>query len=140
MRRISFGMTLAQFEDGSKDVTRRLGWELLQPGEHLLAVDRVMGFRPGQRERVLGEIEVLSVRREPLEQITDADVAREGFPGRDRAWFVAMFTAAQRCRPEQIVTRIEFRKIEDGVSMTKPNDAKGTSVTPERTRRRSSGR
>ena len=111
MKRISFGLTLEQFEAGTKDVTRRLGWQTLQCGEHLLAVDRVMGFRPGQSARVLGEIEVLSVRREQLDQITDADVAREGFPGRDRAWFVDMFTTAQRCQPEQLVTRIEFRKV-----------------------------
>ena len=26
MKRISFGMTIKQYEDGTKDVTRRLGW------------------------------------------------------------------------------------------------------------------
>lgn len=113
MRRISFGLTKPQFVDGSKDVTRRLGWRTTKPGDRLLAVDRVMGFKPGQKAEVLGVIEVVSVRRERLDEITIADVQREGFPGHDDPWFISMFCQAMRCHPHTEVTRIEFRRVEE---------------------------
>lgn len=112
MRRISFALTQPQFLDGTKDVTRRMGWLFLKPGDRLRAVDKVMGFRKGERATVLGVIEVISVRREPLEFITADDVRREGFPGRGRGWFVEMFCEAMRCDPSAEVTRIEFRRVE----------------------------
>ena len=111
MKRISFRMTIPQYQDGTKDVTRRMGWLKLQAGDHLRAVDKVMGFRKGERATILGELEVLEVRRERLDAITDDDVRREGFPGKDAAWFVAMFCKAMGCKPDSLVTRIEFRKL-----------------------------
>ena len=33
MRNISFSLTEEQFLNGSKDVTRRLGWLFLKPGD-----------------------------------------------------------------------------------------------------------
>lgn len=118
MNRISFAETEAAIEDRSKTVTRRLGWLRLKKGERLQAVNKI---------RVRGAcllcvIEVVSVRRERLSAITDDDVAREGFPGRDAAWFIEMFLAkflkgVPRSRrhlftdPE--VTRIEFRYVAD---------------------------
>ena len=115
MRRISFRLTQPQFMDGSKDVTRRIGWLKLKAGDHLLAVDQVMGFRKGEKATILGEIEVISVRRERLSRITDEDVEREGFPGKSSLWFCAMFTKAMRCEIYVDVTRIEFRKVGGGV-------------------------
>lgn len=112
MRRISFSHTLDQFADGSKTVTRRLGWAKLEAGMRLVAVEKAMGLKKGERHNVLGRIRVVSVRREPLSKITDADVAREGFPAMDRAEFVAMFCKAFRCKPGTTVTRIEFEKVE----------------------------
>ena len=112
MRRISFALTQPQFLDGTKDVTRRMGWLFLKPGDRLRAVDKVMGFRKGERATVLGVIEVISVRREPLEFITADDVRREGFPDATPGWFVEMFCEAMRCDPSAEVTRIEFRKVE----------------------------
>lgn len=112
MKRISFALTIPQFEDGTKDVTRRLGWRKLTPGTRLLAVDKVMGWPRGHRGggRVLGEIEVVAVRREPLHLIDDDDVRREGFPDRNAAWFVQMSCRQMRCAPDTVVARIEFRK------------------------------
>ena len=37
MRNISFSLTTRQFRDGSKDVTRRVNWQNLKPGDHLMA-------------------------------------------------------------------------------------------------------
>lgn len=111
MKNISFSITLDAFADGAKDVTRRNGWHSLRAGDRLRAVDKVMGFKKGEKPRTLGTIEVVSVRRERLDAITDEDVIREGFPGHDAAWFVAMYCKAMDVKPGSEVTRIEFRKV-----------------------------
>lgn len=133
MRLISFALTPDQLLDGSKTVTRRVGWANLKAGERLLAVRKAMGLKKGETPDVLCEIEVVSVRRERLDSITPADVLAEGFP----QWtnqvgeFVAMFcehmsvavpgdgrykgdkfiATRRKMRPDDMVTRIEFRKV-----------------------------
>jgi hypothetical protein len=90
MRNISFALTTKQFLDGSKTVTRRLGWRTLRAGERLCACKKCMGLRRGAKIERLGEIEILSVIREPLEHIHQRDVVREGFPEMSPAEFVEM--------------------------------------------------
>ncbi|HEY8376723.1 MAG TPA: ASCH domain-containing protein [Nannocystis sp.] len=129
---MSFALTERQLLDGSKTVTRRVGWRNLKPGDRLLAVRKAMGLKPGEKVQPLCEIEVVSVRRERLDAITPADVLAEGFP----QWtnqvgeFVRMFcehhsvsdgqrltssgawtNAHRKMRPDDEVTRIEFRKV-----------------------------
>lgn len=118
MRLISFSLTEKSFLDGRKTVTRRLGWLGLKPGARLMGVDKAMGLKPGQRPRHLGEIEVLSVRRERLDAITAEDVAAEDVAAEavegvtTPEAFVAGFCRAMKgCTPETLVTRIEFRKV-----------------------------
>jgi hypothetical protein len=48
-RNISFALTTAQFLDGSKDVTRRIGWKNLNAGDVLCAVKKGMGLKPGEK-------------------------------------------------------------------------------------------
>ena len=110
MRRISFALTEAAFLDGSKDVTRRLGWKDLEPGTHLLAVNKCMGLRKGEHARIFGPIRVVSVRRERLCVITSGDVVREGFPDFTCEQFIDHFCDAMRCVPNAWVTRIEFER------------------------------
>ena len=109
MRSMSFSMTRRQLLDGSKTVTRRLGWRNLCAGAHVKAVHKAMGLKKGERQTVFGTCEILSVRRERLDTITDADVHAEGFPERDSRWFVSHFCDSMRCQPDAEVTRIEFR-------------------------------
>ena len=45
---ISFSLTTPQFRDGTKDVTRRLGWTFLKPGDRLCAVVKAMGLKKGE--------------------------------------------------------------------------------------------
>lgn len=113
MRRMSFSLTTPQFMDGSKSVTRRMGWRFLKAGDHLLAIEKGMGLKKGEKQKVLGEIVVVSVRREVLYAITREDVAREGFPDMSRAQFVEMFCKANRCGMGSAVTRIEFQHVEE---------------------------
>lgn len=112
MRNISFMLTGQQFLDGTKTVTRRIGWTFLKPGDRLLAVRKSMGLKRGEHPVVLGEIEVVRISREPLNSITEADVAREGFPGMTTTEFVEFFWRHMKCPCDQMVTRIEFRRLD----------------------------
>lgn len=115
MRRMSFALTEAQLLDGSKTVTRRLGWRNLKPGDVLLAVDKCMGLRKGQKSRILDHIRVLSVMLEPLSDVTYTECALEGFPEMTPAEFVEMFCAAHagKCTPSTEVTRIRFARVKE---------------------------
>jgi len=114
MKRISFALTKDSFLDGSKTVTRRLGWKDLDTGTRLKAVEKGMGIPKGEKQVELGEIVVVSVRREPLNLITPSDVVREGFTDMLTHEFISMFCKHMGCNPSDTVTRIEFRKISAG--------------------------
>lgn len=111
MRRMSFMLTEQQYVDGTKTVTRRLGWLTIKPGDSFMGVNKAQGLKKGEQSRLLGASVVISVRRERLDAITEEDVEREGFPGRDSAWFVAMFCKAMNCTPDVEVTRIEYQRV-----------------------------
>lgn len=108
-RLMSFALTVRQFRDRTKDVTRRLGWDDLRPGNRVVGAEKCMGLKRGEKVVRLGMIEIVSVRIEPLYLIDAADVGREGFPGMDPEEFVEMFCRANRCRPDAMITRIEYR-------------------------------
>ena len=120
MRNMSFALTTEQILNGSKDVTRRLGWLFLKPGDLIRPVRKCMGLRPGEKLDVLrAPILVLSRRREPLRKMLDdndyglEELRREGFENDPQyrwpsAW-VAMFCATHKgCLPNTLITRIEF--------------------------------
>lgn len=110
-RAISFALTEAQFLDGSKTVTRRLGWRFLAPGETLIVVRKAMGLKRGEKRVLLGTIYVNSVRRERLDAITCDECAREGFAHLTPGAFVEFFCRAHRCQSDEFVTRIEFERL-----------------------------
>jgi hypothetical protein len=127
---MSVAMTQQQVIDRTKTATRRKGWwldkhgrHLVKPGDHLILVDRLRGLKKGERATVLTEVEVVSTCREHLDNLTtfpsygEEEVRREGFPGivefidRDR-----FFVKAQGMQPSDLVTRIEWRYLDDEVS------------------------
>lgn len=117
MRNISFSLTEPQFLDGSKTVTRRLGWTSIKPGDRLMACRKCMGLKPGEKIVRLGEIEVVSVRREPLNRMT-ADAAygreeaiKEGFSHMTGGEFVEMFCRHMKEDSATVITRIEFKRL-----------------------------
>ena len=123
MRVISFALTTKQFLDGTKDVTRRLGWDRLKSGDPLRVVRKSMGLKAGEVMEVLGFIRAVDVRREPLNQICAdleygyREMIREGFPPPhelcDPANFLDWFcTTHTGCFPSRPITRIEFVRIE----------------------------
>jgi hypothetical protein len=113
-RNMSFALTRNQVKARIKTVTRRDGWRFLKAGDVLNAVNKCMGFRPGERPVRLAQIRVTDVRREPLGAITAADVVSEGLADH---WdiqgsperFIEFFCRSHKgCTPETEVTRIEF--------------------------------
>jgi len=125
MRNISFSITLDSFGNGTKDVTRRLGWKFLKPGDHLCAVEKAQGLKKGQHVRKIGEIEIISCEFEQLRCIQFShhraddtrdnrirtEMVREGFPHYTALEFVNMFCKFNRCTPETEINRIVFKKV-----------------------------
>lgn len=118
MRNASFSLTTQQMRDGTKDVTRRLGWEHLRPGDQLRACVKCMGLKKGEKIKVICIIEVVSTRREPLNRMLEdvvygfEECRREGFPHFTPQQFVDFFCASHKgCMPETVITRIEFKKV-----------------------------
>lgn len=113
-RLMSVAFTEDAVRDRAKTVTRRIGWRFLRPGDRLTLVRKSMVRQPGEDLVRVAEVEVVSVRREPLAAITPDEVAREGFPGMEPAEFVRrFFVEAQKLSPDTEVTRIEWRYLED---------------------------
>jgi hypothetical protein len=112
---MSFALTEQQLLDGTKTVTRRLGWRNLKPGDKLLAVDKAMGLRKGQKSRILATIRVRSVMLEKLGEISPIECKREGFPDMTTDEFVDMFCAAHgsKCTARTEVTRISFEILKE---------------------------
>lgn len=110
-RMMSFALTIDQFRRRTKDVTRRCGWDFLQPGDLLWGVEKAMGLKKGERATKLGLIEIVSTAAEPVSAITECDVVREGFPSWTPEQFVAFFCEQNNTRPSTIVNRIEFQYI-----------------------------
>lgn len=116
MRRMSFSLTTEQMHARTKDVTRRVGWANLAPGTELLAVEKAMGLKKGERAVAIGPIRVVSVRRERLDELVrpgaygEEEMRREGFPGLDPQMFIIRYFL-EHIEPDQLVTRIEFEHL-----------------------------
>jgi len=111
MWRVSFKETARQIEDGSKTVTRRMGWTHMKVGDLFLPVYQCQGLAKGQKQRVLGgpgPRVCLSNWREPLNVITHDDVVAEGFPEMTVGQFIAFFCRINRCKPPTEISRIKF--------------------------------
>lgn len=104
-------MTMEQVINKTKTVTRRDGWWFLKPGDHIWAVEKSRGLKPGEKIKRLAKIRIVSTRAEPLFLITNKDCALEGFPHYEPLQFVAMITEALSIKPDHKINRIEFEYI-----------------------------
>jgi hypothetical protein len=107
-------MSVALTEDAvrarTKTVTRRLGWQVLRPGDRVTLCRKVMGRRRGEPVERIVDVEIVDVRRERLDAITADDVVLEGFPSWTPAEFVAFFCRTHKgCTPDSEVTRVQWR-------------------------------
>jgi len=118
MRNLSCAVTAEQVIARTKTVTRRLGtfWACLKVGEKLCLVRKARGLRKGERVERLAVVEVVDVGAQALGCIIHygrEELAKEGFPGMTPAEFVAMFRKMHKCEPDPLVTRIEWRYVDD---------------------------
>lgn len=131
-RLMSVAFTEQAVVERRKTVTRRKGWwenkrgrRLLNPGDRLTLCRKVMGRKPGEPLVRLAEVEVVDVRRESLSWLSSlewdylpkwaaSEMAREGFPGLPSDEFLSRyFIEAQGMSPDDLVTRIEWRYLDD---------------------------
>lgn len=124
-RLMSVAFTEQAVVERRKTVTRRKGWwedkngrRLLHRGDRLTLCRKVMGRKPGEPLIRLVDVEVVSVRREPLYLCRidwdPFEAAREGFPDLTaREFEQRYFVDAQGMHPTDLVTRIEWRYLED---------------------------
>ena len=119
-RNISFSMTTPQFIDGSKDVTRRFGWWNLKLGIRLMAVEKGMGLKKGEKVNRLGLIEVVQCGAEKLRAMIDdwayglEELKREGYPFgyKDPEEFINALAKHHKTTINAYVNRIEFKRVQ----------------------------
>ena len=98
-RRMSCAMTVDAVRDRTKTVTRRHvdTWKTLKPGDRLTLIEKGMGLAKGEKQVVLAEVEVVSVRLEPIWLMTSdvrygrQECAIEGFPEMTPEQFVGFW-------------------------------------------------
>jgi hypothetical protein len=130
---MSFALTTEQVRHHTKNVTRRLGWARLKPGQRVQAVVKSQGLKKGEHPEKLCIIECVKNESEELEEIvrrpcrtdvcpecpgsdhgcSDCEVSREGFPNLTPRQFVDLFCQHMKVTPNRVVNRIEFKYVEE---------------------------
>ena len=103
---------------GTKDLTRRLGWNNLKPGQRFWAIEKGQGLKKGEHIVRICECECISNTRERLDEIIKrprrgdfSECYREGFQMLTPGLFVVMFCKEMKVTPQTMVNRIEFRRV-----------------------------
>jgi len=119
VRNMSFSMTTEPVRRREKDVTRRLGWWDVKPGELVQAVEKCQGLRKGEHVVRIDIIRILETRPEPLWNLhlyapsPAAELTREGFPGQTAQEFIDLFVRHNHCDEHTIVNRIVFEYVDE---------------------------
>lgn len=112
MRRMAFSLTKDAILSQRKTVTRRQGWANLQSGMLIQPIEKGMGLKKGEKQKLLGgPIRVRNVRMEPIEAITKEDVIAEGFGGFTPEQFISIYCKANKVKPYDKCVRIEFEYV-----------------------------
>jgi hypothetical protein len=74
-----------------------------------MGCEKCQGLKKGERVKRLGIIEIVSTEIMPLYTITRDDCVKEGFPSMSPLEFVEMYCKHNKCEPNSLVNRIEFR-------------------------------
>ena len=129
MRLMSFAKTVPQFESQEKVLTHRDAWITLTEGEKLMGCSRLPRAGKGKWRR-LHAIQVIATRWRRLADITEAEVALEGFPGKSPEWFIKFYCAPKPPDLNRWVHRIAFRHLEPRTAwvLTRNVHYEGTQV------------
>jgi len=109
---------------GGADVTRRLGWARLKPGDLFVPVEKAMGLKTGEKHVVLWPLCRCKDRRwEPLSALVDRaiyseeeaheELRREGFPDFELWQFILMVAMANHISIDDPLNRIEFEYVNE---------------------------
>jgi len=108
MRILSFSWTTEQFKQGIKTVTRRMNKPKFNCGDIVQAYDKL----PHHGGKKIGLIKILDVRKVRLREISDGEVAKEGFPSWTKSQFIYFIRSKYKgIRRSKIMWRIEFEKL-----------------------------
>lgn len=116
-RNQSFALTKEQYRQGTKTVTRRLGWRFAKVGDLVNGCEKCQGLKKGEKIVVMGQHRFTDLRWEPLKLMIDdpdygaQEVIKEGFPDMTPLEFVEMFCKANRCQPDIEVHRMAFEYV-----------------------------
>ena len=130
-RLMSVAFTEQAVRDRTKTVTRRKGWwidkngkRLLKVGDRLTLCQKVMGRKPGEPLERICDVEVVSVRREPLCAVAGPyalnqdgsiiwpELIKEGFPDMTPEEFMDRYFTPQGIGRMDDVTRIKWRYLD----------------------------
>lgn len=124
-------LTIPQVRARSKLETRRswYTWTNLEPGDRLLLIEKGMGLRAGEKQVPLAVVEIAAVECQRLRDITQEQVAAEGFPEMTPAEFIAFWMDGHGLRfggpgvrnvvsRDFVVRRIVWRYIEGSTVAT----------------------
>lgn len=112
-RLMSVAFTEAAVRERRKTVTRRKGWLMLKPGDRLTLCRKVMGRKKGEPLVRVAEVEVVSVRREPLFTVSQGqELTLEGCGHMTWTEFWKQYFEPQGIHLTDDVTRIEWRYLD----------------------------
>lgn len=112
-RNMSFMITTDQIIKKTKTVTRRLGWKFLKKGDVIWACEKCQGLKKGEKVKKIVKLLVVDVSFEKLSSITQLECVLEGFPNLSPNEFIDMFCQEMKCISSQVVTRIEFKYMDN---------------------------
>lgn len=77
---MSCALTIDAVRNRTKTVTRRdpATWTTLKPGDRLTLIEKGMGLKKGEKQIIVAEVEIVGVRIEPLECLTQIEIVAEG--------------------------------------------------------------
>jgi hypothetical protein len=114
-RRMSCSLTVDQVKARTKTETRRHvdTWKDLKPRDRLTLIEKGMGLPKGARQVVLADVVVVANDVVRLYDITEADVAAEGFPEMSAFEFIEMWLHAHGVHflSQSEAMRFEVRRI-----------------------------
>lgn len=114
-RNMSFSMTTEAARNREKDITRRLGWANLKPGDVVQQVEKAMGLKKGDKVKKIHLIRIVSNEPEMLidmENHGPDECRREGFPDMTPRQFMDMFCEHNQVTTYSIVNRIVFEYLD----------------------------
>ena len=127
-RNMSFMLTVKQYRDRTKTVTRRNGWAFAKVGDIVNGCEKCQGLKKGEKIVHLGQHRWTNLRWEPLRRMIDdpeygqREVILEGFPNMTPVEFVEMYCRHNGCSPEDRVHRMEFEYVQVNVYGRQPHD------------------